>query len=486
MSSTPLKVAPISAADHVPLREKLAYGAGGLGGAIQGQVDNRLMNPVFVATLQLSPSIMGLRLLTERIFDAVTDALMGWVTDNTRTRWGRRKPYILIGGILASMFLPVLFMFGREWSDTGLIVWMFSVSLALTLCTTIWNIPYQCMLMEITPNSRERTNVVAWRGYVGKLGNLTMAWVWFLTQLPIFAKADGSPDTITGARWVVTGFAVLALGCALAPLWVKSRVPLAAGAAKVPLRESLFTTFKNRTFRVLIFFTLLFTLGFGLKTGLDFYVMLYHVGQGQQKITSEIAGWAGTINFVVGLAGIGFFQWMAGRYGKKASLKALMWVVFGASLSTYVCYTPAMPYLALFPSLLLAPATAGLWVLIPSMTGDVADDDQVSTGQRREGSFVSTYSWFMKASGALALGLTGPIVEFVAGFTPKLWTLGEQDPEVMWRLRLLLAVLPALCIGAAIWVLRRYPLDEDKIEQNHAIPEARRREAADQSAPSLS
>lgn len=464
----------VPVAERVPRREKLAYAAGGLGGAIQNNADNYLLNPVFVVTLGFSPALMSLRQVVERGWDAITDALMGWVSDRTRTRWGRRKPYLVLGAALGCFALPLIFFFDRDWSEPALIAWLFATGLFLTLATTIWNIPYQCMLLESTPNSVERTNVAAWRGYVGVASGMLLGWVWWLTQLPLFHDDDGKPDTLLGARWVIGALAVVGLGFALLPLFVKARVaPVKTVKDKPPvsLRDSLRLTFTSRPFVMLILFTLLMTMGHNLKTGLDFFTKLYFVCGGDQRLAATLSGLGGSLTAFAGIAGIPVFQRLARRKGKRFALLCVMGVVFGASVSTAVCYRPGLPYLSLLPALLLAPAFSAMWVLLPSMTGDVVDDDELRTGERREGSYASAFSWFLKFSQTLAAALSGPLVVW-AGFDAKAGAV--QPPEVLWTMRVLLVVVPAVFIGGAIAVLTRYPLTTERIAATRAELDARR------------
>jgi GPH family glycoside/pentoside/hexuronide:cation symporter len=460
---SPTQTRAIDPKDRVPLGEKIAYGAGGASGALHTYADSGLLNPVFVVTCGISPAMMSLAALIYRLWDAVTDALMGWITDNTRTRWGRRKPYIVVGAFAMALSMPVIFFFDRSWSVSSITAWMIATSLLMFLFSTVWNIPYQCMLLEITPDSTERTNVAAWRAYFGKITTLVMAWVWYLTQLPVFNDAAGKPDILLGARWVICVIAVGVIFLGLLPLFAQQRTHHARKSGlKLSLMENLRLTLTNRPFVILVLFSLLFTLGSQIKGGIDFYTRLYYVCGGDQKLASTISGFAGTIITFSGLAGIPVFQWVARKKGKIFALFLIMGIVFCASISTVFLYTPAMPYLSMLPGILIAPANTALWVLIPSMLGDVVDQDEVFTNERREGSFTSVYSWTYKLSLSSAAALSGPIV-VLAGFDSSIGT--HQPENVLFNMRVLLVVVPAIFIGASIWLLSRYPLTTKRIEE---------------------
>lgn len=460
----PLLEKPIPTAARVPWYEKLLFGSGGVGNAFQANADNQIYQPLFVLTLGISPAWMSLRNLTERMWDAVSDAIVGWITDRTHSRWGRRKPYILAGGILGGLWLPVVFLLNPEWSHLTILIWLIGYSLIAATLTTLWNIPYQCMLLEITPDSRERTNVAAWRAYVGKAGYLVVGWIWYFTQLPIFNDpVTQKPDILLGGRWVLFIFGLISIVFALLPLFVKQRTaPAEPGKAQeMSLWENIRQTFSNRSFLVLLGFTILFVLGYSSKSNLDFYTRFFYVFGGDQKLASTVHGFGHTLTMIIGVIGIPIFQWVANHKGKRFALIIVMSIVLTASLSTVIFYNPNYPYLSIVPGLLVAPAWSAMWIIIPSMTGDVVDEDELSTGLRREGSFASTYSWFFKASGSLAIAIAGPLLVAV-GFDSSLKTY--QPEEVVSTMRVLVVVIPAVFISASILLLTRYRLTTERID----------------------
>lgn len=464
---------PIAAEDRVPLKQKIAYGLGNVGSGIQEQADKALLNPVFVLLVGISPSTLSLLSMLYRVWDGVTDALMGWISDNTRGRWGRRRPYIFAGAILMGLWMPVLFFFNPAWSVPSITWWMFGAMLGLYLFNTLFNIPYQCLLLEITPDSNERTNVVVWRSYLGKIVELIIVWMWWIVQLPFFNNAAGETDILNGARWVTCGLGIAVIVLGLLPaLFIRERYYLqAAGQPKQSLWANFRLTLANRPFVILTGFTLLMTIGVNMAWGLDFYTRLYYVCSGDQNLAASLQGTQGTITVFTSLASIPLFQWIARRFGKLSALKLTMWIVLTASASTLACYTPEAPWLSVLPGLLLSPAITAIWVLIPSLTGDIVDHDEVATGQRREGAFASIFSWFLKLAFSLAAVFSGPLVE-LAGFRTEL--RHAVPTEVQDNMRLLLAFAPACLLAPAIWLTYRFPLTTKRIEENRQLLEARR------------
>jgi GPH family glycoside/pentoside/hexuronide:cation symporter len=141
-----------------------------------------------------------------------------------------------------------------------------------------------------------------------------------------------------------------------------------------------------------------------------------------------------------------------------------------------VFYTPDNPYLSLIPGLLVVPGMTAIWVLIPSMTGDCVDEDQLRTDRRREGSFQSTFSWVLRVSTALATLISGPLVVLV-GYNAAL--KGALQPEsVIFKMRILLAIAPAAIMGLALWMIHKYPLTPQRIAEVKSELDQRRANAA--------
>jgi GPH family glycoside/pentoside/hexuronide:cation symporter len=463
---------------EVPMREKLAYSVGSpVDGLASGVVGN-MTTPIFVLLMGVSPSVLSLVGVLYRVFDAFTDVAAGWLSDNARTRWGRRRPFIFAGAICTGLWMPVIWFFPQGWPTGMLVTWMVGCWMVRDVFASGWNIPFQCLLLEMTPSAKERTNISAMRSYFGNAAGLLVGWVWFFTQLSVFNDASGKPDIILGARWITSIFAVVVIAIGVLPaLFVKERFyHQAEKQPKVSLKDNFRLTFTNKPFVLLVFFTLLFTIGTSSKNGLAFFTKMYYVFGGDQKLAATVAGTESTITLFVGFLGIPIFQWIAKKYGNRNSLMTAMAIVSTASVSTLFTYTPAMPYLTILTGILLAPATAGMWVVIPPMLGDIVDFDELRTGERREGSFSSIYSWQLKMAFSIGGGLSGPLVELV-GFRVA---AGIHQPEhVIYLMRVLLSFIPLVFVGIAMILLARFPLNRAKMAEVNAELVRRRGEVGD-------
>jgi GPH family glycoside/pentoside/hexuronide:cation symporter len=473
MSSAAPHSTKVPKSERVPLREKIAYGLGNVGAGIQENAEKMVMNPVFVIGVGISPAVMSLLSVVYRLWDAVTDLTMGWVSDNFRSRWGRRRPFIFAGAIIMGMVMPLVFFYNESWSITTITAWLFGCSLLLYTCLTVFNVPYQSLLLEITPNSNERTNVAAVRAYLGMSVQFVMTWMWWATQLPIF-HVNGEANVLNGTRWIICVLAIAVIVLGLLPaFFCKERYyETAKHQEKLSIWKNLKLTFRNGPFVLIMAIVLVFTVGLNLKWGLDFFTKLFYVCQGDQGLASQIQGIQGTLQIFLSLAGIPIFQWISNHKGKVFALITIVVLVTLASLSTWFCYTPAYPYLSMLPVFFIGPAVSAIWVIIPSMVGDIVDYDELKNGERREGAFSAIFSWNLKLAWSLAGGISGVLVVW-AGYQAEVHKEIVPD-NILLNMRLMLTWLPALLIAPTIYMVWKYPLTAKRVAEIREELEARR------------
>jgi len=450
--------------ERVPMLQKIAYGLGNVGSGIQENAEKMVMNPVFIIGVGLSPALLGMAAVIYRIWDAITDLTMGWFSDNFRSRWGRRRPFIFIGAILMGLVMPVGFFFDQSWSLPAIATWMIVTTMLLYLCLTIFNIPYQCLLLEMSPNTNERTNIGAMRAYLGMLVQFVMTWLWWATQRPIF-HIDGQPDVLNGARWIISGLAIAVIFLGLLPaIFCKERFyKTAVTQKKLSIWTNLKLTFKNGPFVLLMAIVGVFTIGLNLKWGLDFFTKLYYVCGGDQGLASQIQGIQGTLQIFLSLAGIPIFQWIANHKGKQTALIIIVSLVTLASLSTWFCYTPAYPYLSMLPVFFIGPAVSAIWVIIPSIVGDIVDYDELKNGERREGAFSAVFSWNLKVAWSIAGGMSGVLVVW-AGY--QAGAHKESVPyDILVNMRLMLTFIPAILIALTAPLILKFPLNRERVAE---------------------
>lgn len=460
--------------DRVPLKQKLAYAAGGSVDWFTGGSLGALWMPVFNLGFGISPGLLGLVAMIHRIWDAVTDPVIGNISDNARTRWGRRRPFIVAGAILAALIMPMMWRLSPDWSETTMLVYIAVVGILLYTSTTIWAMPYNSLMLEMTPNYDERTRVAAYRTVFTKLGVLVGSWLLPFASSRVFADpASGEPDLVRGVQVISIGLAVLTVGLGILPaIFVPERYyeKEASKQEREPLLRGLRDSFRLRPLWMLIAIVVFQVFGNGLTSALGFYVNLYYISGGKLANASVIEGLKGTTAFVVGLAAIPFWTWVCERLDKKWTLMIIVASGFIASGLSIVCLTPANPYLQIIPAVFYASVTASIWLLLPSMLADIVDIDELATRRRREGNINAVFSWFLKMSMTLSVGLSGFVLEWT-GFDVK--ASGQPD-AVLQRMLLLYILLPAAFWTVAVTLIAFYPINRKRSAEIRCQLEARR------------
>ena len=460
--------------DRLPKTEKLVYGLGSPALGFVEQIVQYQVQQVLVYGLGLSPAINSVMLMIYRVVDALTDPVMGWISDNARTRFGRRRPFMFFGCILMALLLPFVWRFDETWDHIWIATWFVFFGVLVSSATTMFNIPYQSLRMEMSPDYNERTSIAMYVGIVGTLFGLISPWIWKLTQQPFFTgQLPGEvPNTLLGIRNISIWFAGLALILGLIPtLLCKERYYAKAKIQrKEPILKSLKLTFRSKPFLMML--AIIFTMNLeGLVVGMGGYISLYHVFGGDKVFAATFSGVAGTIGGFLGFFSIPFFAKLATRYGKERALLVVTTAPIVMAGSIWFCYNPAYPWLAIIPNLLNGLLVGGLWTVVPAMKADIVDDDEARTGERREGSFESIFSWFQKFTGSIFSGISGFVV-IAAGFHINLGA--NQAEGVFTRMILLMSTIPMALGAFQCYLIIKWPLTAGRMREIRDTIETRR------------
>ncbi|ACB75597.1 MFS transporter [Opitutus terrae] len=493
-------------ADKVPVPQKLAYGLGTFHDMWGHWLYPNIGFQVFNIFLGVAPWLIGVALFANRVFDAIADPLFGWLSDNTRTRWGRRRPYILIAGVIGGLCFPLLVAVGPGWGTTTIFgreisnyFWFMIGSSALFLpIMSAFKVPYDCMGAEMTPDYNERTSVWSFRNGVQKFAELglffgaqfmTMAvWVgatnenvWarikqLLTSATAWKAApEGTlPNILLGAQVYCTVLGVLmAIASVVMFFTIRERYygNLASKQDKVKLIDTLGMTLKCRPFRMQLLMKMPYAMGTSMVGALGYYDTVYYVCRGN---LGEGAVWnfrMGIAGMVFGFLGIPVFSYIARRLGKRHGVMAVLIAALFVFAATWWLYNPDIKWLQIFATGLIAFTGAGFWMLDGAIGGDVIDYDELETGKRREGAFTACGSWIMKVGMALGAGASGVILS-VTGFDAALG--GGQTEHTLFMIRFLLAVVPIAGILLALVMIYFFPLTPEKMAEIRQQLEVRR------------
>lgn len=460
---------------RVPMKQKIGYGLGSVLDMWGHWLYPSLAYTVFNVFLGVAPGLISTAQMVKVLVDAASDAIFGWISDNTRTRFGRRRPFILVGGVLAGIGLPLMFAVGRGWSDTEYFVFMLVSTIVYVPVMSCFNMPWVSLGSEMTPDYHERTSVQAIRNLIQKLPELAMFFAAQFTTLWIFHDEHGKPDILLGAQTYCAILGAIMVAAAVAIfLLTRERyydaVVVANQQERIPLRDTLGRTLRCKPFRKVLCMVLAYGIGTAMVSSLGWYNTIYYVCKGDVALAAKWNTAMGVAGMVFGLLGIPFFTMLARRVGKRQAMATVFVLAIAAFIGDWWLYDPEHPWLQLLACGFVAFTGAGFWILYGSTIGDVVDYDELETGKRREGSFSACQSWISKVGIALGVGASGWILQFT-GFDAK---LDVQSPDAIFMIRILLSSLPVVGLVIALIAILRFPLTEARMHDIRTQLEARR------------
>jgi GPH family glycoside/pentoside/hexuronide:cation symporter len=415
--------------DRVPWSQLIAYGMGGLIPIALFNIAPQLMGLLGNISLGLSAFWLGTIMIVPRLWDAFSDPIMGHISDNTRSRWGRRRPYILVGGIVVALSFVAMWWIPRgSWihelfpSDTAYnrfqLVYILAALVAFFTATTIFEIPHGALGMEMSADYHERTRLFSAKSFLGNLFAMGTPWLITLAGLEFFRGPGG--NLADGMRYVSIFIAALLLP--LSYWWfVVLREPgfaVARKQAKSAFWHDMRTTAGNRTFLSLVAIIFTLAMGFNFVQIFNYYITIFYLYGGNSSAAGPLLSIAGTVWAITGLVAVFPLNWLGKRLGKNHTLLIAILLMCAAQLSKIYCYNPEFPYLVLIPTVLLSAGMLMFFTLGSSMVGDICDEDELQTGTRNEGSYYSVYWWFIKMGSALASFVMGALL-VLTGFDER-------------------------------------------------------------------
>jgi GPH family glycoside/pentoside/hexuronide:cation symporter len=475
--STHYKTAP---EDRIAFSHKLIYGMGAFVNNLLAAASGGMLI-VLNLGFGMNPALVGLLGGIPRLMDALTDPLMGFISDRTRSRWGRRRPYIFIGAIASGIVFALLWQLPRGMSENFYFVYFLIISLIFYLAYTVYATPWVALGYELTPDYHERTRLMGVQNFIGQMPYLIAPWfLWIMTYEGFFK------DHVEGASGLAIIISVVVISIGVLPaIFLRERFKEVVREDKHvnSFRDNMMDffrgfaiTLKSRPFLKLCIATFLVFNGFMLISSFQFYVIIYYVFGGDQTRGAEYAGYAGTVGSISTFAVIVFITWLGTKIGKRRAF----YVSTGLSTLGYAlkwfCYNPDIPLLVVLPAPLIAFGLGGLFVLMPSMVADVVDVDELETNERREGMYGSIFWWMVKLGMAAALTGGGLLLE-ATGFDVALE--GNQSETTILLLRIFDIGIPAIGSLIAIWIITLFPISEERAHEVRLELERRRGKLSD-------
>jgi GPH family glycoside/pentoside/hexuronide:cation symporter len=510
--------------DRVPFVQKAAFGSGHLAlNLLPGALG--IFSFFLLTAFGMDPLLAGILGGLPRLYDALTDPIMGFVSDNTKSKWGRRRPYIFIGAILSGVFYILLWQMSPENSAMYNFWYFLIFSLIFITGNTIFATPLVGLGYEMTSDYNERTRLMGFANTIGQFAWMIVPWFWVIIANPnVYANQVEGVNQLAiyvGVICMVLGImpAIFCKGIDAANMENRKKISLKTiGSSFKELIQGIKQVSKNQPFMKLCAATFLVFNGFQIVASFSVFIIVFYMYNGSYAGAGTWPAWFATISAVLtAFMVIPIITKIANTWGKKNAFiiasfisivgYLLKWWGFDTQLndsfnqtalaqsmthglqSFFTAIGPTLeqvnmawftvdtsqgvPWLIFLPIPLLAFGLGSLFTLMMSMTADVCDLDELNNGlPRKEGTFGAIYWWMVKLGQGLALVIGGLVLKLI-GFDGG---AASQTAETMHNLRIADIIIPSLTAGLAIVVMWKYDLNETRAKEIKEALEARRGE----------
>ncbi|MFT3784189.1 MAG: MFS transporter [Nibricoccus sp.] len=440
--------------NRVSWRERIGFGLGKV--AVDGSHGTLhvLVNPIYNMTLGLNPALISTVVFIQRIWDAMLDPIWGNFSDSFRSRWGRRRPFLLVAAMPLAIFFAAIWWFPAGASGNWLFWHLLLVSLAFYTAHSLYAMPLAGLTVEATDDYHERTRLAATVLVFSFAAQIVSQWIFPLTQLKVFS------NNITGLRWTTSACAILLAVFGLLPaLLCRERAyeRAAQSKSKSSLLQNLRVVRGNHSFLALLSARFVASFGYNIVGMLGIYMNTYYVFNGSIQAAALFYAILGTA-FQISAIGMSVFIYptISRRFGKKRALQIAATILIVGCSCKLVVYQPGHPWLQLIVFCANGAAQAGFFLLPSAMLGDIADQDELKTGLRREALFASLLYWFEKAGNSLGSFLAGFVLIWI-GFNAK---LGPQTASTLHLMKFSYFFVPTIGAITSLILIKHYTLTE--------------------------
>ena len=457
----------------IKLKEKIGYGFGDMASSMFWKLFGSYLMIFYTDVFGLPAAVVGTMFLITRIWDSLSDPVMGAIADRTTTKWGKFRPYILWGAVPFGI-IGVLTFTTPSLGMTGKIIYAYITYSLMMGIYTVVNVPYASLLGVMSPNPKDRNTLATFRMSFAYIGSF-IALLLFMPIVNLFS-GDGA-DIIAQQKGWTMGVGVIAIICVI--LFVltfaltRERVkPIKQKQAK--LKEDLRDLAKNKPWWILLGAGIAALVFNSIRDGATVYYFKYYIGEEAYTNISlfgfsfVLSGLYLAIGQAANIVGVVLAAPISNRIGKKNTYLGAM--VIASILSVIFFWFNREQLALIFVFQVLISVCAGsIFPLLWSMYADCTDYSELQTGNRATGLIFSSSSMSQKFGWAIGSALTGWLLAYY-GFQAN----QVQSAETLNGIKMFMSILPAIGTVLSVIFISMYPLSEKKMEKIVSQLEARR------------
>ncbi len=418
--------------------QRICLGAGGITDSGMQTVLTGMAIPIFNVYLGVNPVLIGVAMSLPRFMEMIIDPWIGGLSDRTRGRWGRRHPYMVVGGLAGPIIFCLAWWVPTDWSVEAKGYWLIAFTLLHFAAYSLFIVPFSALLAEVSVDPIVRTRVIATKTALSAIAGGVMGWLYWLCQ------RKGFSDPLHGMRIVSLGFGLMMAVCAIVPTLVCKRSRKFHSSVREPKAKNEWKTIweilRIAEFRGILLALFSLVTAFSMVGNLGFYINLYFIFGGNTEATASFGGICSIVGCGTGILFCYIVGVLAKRWGTWRTLFTLMSLEFLAHISYWWTARPEWPYASLASALVINLGLTSFWIFMPSLTGEITNRYEQQTGRSLYGSFSAIFGVSQKIAGSVSVLLTG----FILNFTGFQSTLGAHQPAyTLTRMRILNSLVPA-------------------------------------------
>jgi len=429
--------------------QKLLYGFGDTGFSLTSTIIGAYFAIFLTDVVHIPPAAAALAIFVGRTWDYFNDPFIGLITDRTRTRWGRRRPFLLFGAIPFAIAFVLMWLRPNFESTTALLAYYVTAYLIYDATSTFVSLSYFALTPELTEDYDERTSLTSFRMFFSIAGSLAAF------TIPLMIIGSMRPENSDRVAIMAVIFAI----ASAVPLWVvfiSTRERQVFMRSEQPkMKDSLKAALKNKPF---IFGAVIFLLTWVsmdiLQAGLLYFIKYVVQREAQSDLVMAAI-------FITAILTLPFWNWVARRWNKRVAY--IVGIAFWALVQlAMIMLNPGTPMELLLGLCVLAGIGIGAAHVLPwSILPDAVEWDEWQTGERHEGIFYSLVTLFQKIASSIAIPLTLLILD-VTGYVPN---AAQQPTSALTGIRVMIGPIPAALLITGILFAALYPLSRNEFSR---------------------